>query len=365
MGKIRPLVRSEIPKIADLHARVFGRRKGVSQPDLHSRFDEILFNNPWYDDGLPSLVYEDSAGGIVGFLGVVPRTMSYGGAPVKVAVSTQFMVEPDKRSSLAALQLLKSFLMGSQDLSIVDGATDSVRKLWEGLGGQSSHLHNIHWTHPLRPVRYVRHLLHGRSASRPLAWLLTPFCGALDALATRMRKSPFYEKAPTDSGEDLRVDTIVESLPRFLKDTSLRPHYDQRSLAWLLDQAAEKGSPAPLRKVGVLRGKAELLGWYLYYVNPGKVSQVVQIVATQRSIDDVLAHLFYDAWSRGVVAVSGRLEPRFTRNLWDNRCLFHCCGPLTLVHSRDPELARAILTGDAFLTRLEAEWWMRFSDGLD
>jgi hypothetical protein len=31
-----------------------------------------------------------------------------------------------------------------------------------------------------------------------------------------------------------------------------------------------------------------------------------------------------------------------------------------MVHSNKPELLHAIHRGDAFLTRLEGEWWMRF-----
>jgi hypothetical protein len=31
-----------------------------------------------------------------------------------------------------------------------------------------------------------------------------------------------------------------------------------------------------------------------------------------------------------------------------------------LVHSRDPEIMAAIHRGEAFLSRLEGEWWLRF-----
>jgi len=36
----------------------------------------------------------------------------------------------------------------------------------------------------------------------------------------------------------------------------------------------------------------------------------------------------------------------------------------TLVHSQKPELLDGIHRGDAFLTRLEGEWCMRFQKGL-
>jgi hypothetical protein len=41
-------------------------------------------------------------------------------------------------------------------------------------------------------------------------------------------------------------------------------------------------------------------------------------------------------------------------------CLLHHRGYWTLVHSRNPDALEAIYRGDAFLTRLEGEWSMRF-----
>jgi hypothetical protein len=34
-----------------------------------------------------------------------------------------------------------------------------------------------------------------------------------------------------------------------------------------------------------------------------------------------------------------------------------------LAHSRHPEIVAAIQQGDAMLTRLEGEWWLRFQGG--
>ena len=37
-------------------------------------------------------------------------------------------------------------------------------------------------------------------------------------------------------------------------------------------------------------------------------------------------------------------------------------GNWLLIHTRDAALERAIHMGDAFLTRLESEWWLPFQD---
>ena len=51
---------------------------------------------------------------------------------------------------------------------------------------------------------------------------------------------------------------------------------------------------------------------------------------------------------------------RFAGELGQMQCFFRNCGELTLLHSKDPGLLAPILAGNAFFTRLEGEWWMRF-----
>ncbi len=84
------------------------------------------------------------------------------------------------------------------------------------------------------------------------------------------------------------------------------------------------------------------------------------MVAADGAFDHVLQRLFEDAWRQGAIALRGRLDPAHIQQLSDRHCLFRREGPWTLMHSRDPEILAAIHQGDAFLTRLDAEWWMRF-----
>jgi hypothetical protein len=111
----------------------------------------------------------------------------------------------------------------------------------------------------------------------------------------------------------------------------------------------------------VVKGvKGDVVGWYLYYLNPGKVGEVLQIVAKDHSIREVLHHLFYHAWQQGMVAITGRLNPRFIQAFSDQYCIFHHRDLWMLVHSRKPELLQAFCRGDAFFSRLEGEWCLHF-----
>ena len=54
------------------------------------------------------------------------------------------------------------------------------------------------------------------------------------------------------------------------------------------------------------------------------------------------------------------MEPRFAEELGKMQCFFRNCGELTLLHTHDPALLAPLLGANAFLTRLEGEWWLRF-----
>jgi len=354
-GRVRACVEADLPRLVELHRRVWGPSPALPRAEFTAYLGEILFDNPCIDGGLPSLVYEDAEGTITGCLGVMPRRMWWKKRRIVVAISHNFMVEPGSRSTLAGVQLLKTFFAGSQDLSIAEGNTAS-RRVWEGLGGSTALLYSLRWSRPLRPSRYLLALLAKRGFAGPLASAVRPLCGAVDALVGRALARP---AGPGEVlGEELASDVLRGSLPRMVGELALWPDYDERSLRWLLDLAARKPGHGPLRKIVVREGPDRALGWYLYYARPGGVSEVVQIGATEATAGLVLDHLFHDAWRQGAIAVSGPMEPRFLQVLSDKYCVFRDGGAWMLVHSRHSDLVHAIQRGDAFLSRLDGEWWI-------
>jgi hypothetical protein len=303
-------------------------------------------------------------GRIIGMQAVMPRPMRFQGRPLRVAVSCQFMVDPDKRRSLVALQLMKAYLSGPQDLSIADGASDQSMRLWIKLGGTAPLLYSLHWTRLLRPARYLLSLLENRGAiTRPVTLVARPFCAIADALFARVLPSRFLREDDEFTDDTLDPAAMLSHFPDFMGGAALQPVYDASSLAWLLDQTARKKRHGKLRSRAVLDGKRQLIGWYLYYLNAGGVSEVVQIAALDGAFDQVLKRLLADAWKNGVAALRGRLEPRFLQELSEHNCWLRCQGPWTLIHSRHADIVAAMQQGDAFLSRLEGEWWLRFQGG--
>ncbi len=364
MSGVREFRREDIPEVAKLWLKVFRSYEAAAPKALADYFEDIFFRSPWRDDKLPSLVYDDDAYGPLAFLGVMPRTMSFRGHPITVAVATQLAEDERARPAYAAVKLVKQFFAGPQDLSYSDGANESSERLWRASGGHVALLYSLDWTRVLRPAQFARVLLEPRPPFRRLAKLLPPLCSGFDALVLRSRLGSYWQPEPVSEnhGDDEPADEILYSCVRqFSADRQLRPEYDLPSFRWLLSRAAEKKMYGKLRKRVVFGPAGAIEGWYLYYLKPGRVGEVLQFGGRPRSIPKVLDHLMSDAWRHGAVAVSGEMEPSFAKQLAKQRCSFAWTGGV-LAQSKNPEIIQAIQAGDAFLSRLEGEWWARFSD---
>lgn len=353
MGRIRPFAPGDIPAAVALRQQAFQRSECRSADDLASYFEEVFFRNPWCDPTLPSLVYCGSHGRIAGFLGVVPRPATFDGQPVRVAVGTQLMVDRETRG-LAAFELMKAFLTGPQDLSLSDVANDVSRAMWEALGGVTSLVQSLQWTEPLRRARFYTGRLAGRLRLRGLGFALRPASWAIDAVAPR----PLLPEGLR--AEPLTPAVVAARGDALLGRAALRPQYDERSLRWLLDQLARKRTLGALTGAAVKDAAETLIGWYLYYGSSGGVGHVVQVAAAKASYRDVFYCLCRDAWERGLTALRGRLEPALVGVVGASGARIDRDGPWVLLHSARPQLLAAIQRGDAFLSRLEGEWWMSF-----
>lgn len=353
MAAIRPLAQGDLREVARLFARVYPGATGVSQGECEAYFQHMFFGNPWLDAALPSWLAHDGPS-VVGFIGVVPRPMRLHGRPLRAAVVTQLMVDPQKRHGLAAAQLLRRALAGPQDLTISDGANESSRRMWEALGGTTSTLYGLEWRRLLRPAQATLERAT-RRRGRAAAVLASPLSALADAVLARRRQ---LHHTPRLSEEALDARALLAGLERAGARLALGPSYDERSLHWLLDEARAKRRHGELQARLLKDTAGETAGWFLYYA--GATSKVLQVHARAGAEHAVLHHLFHHAWRCGAAAIEGRMEPRLARALGEAHCLFHSSAAHALVHAREPEVLSALARGDAFFSRLEGEWWMRF-----
>lgn len=357
---VREFLDEDVPAVADLFCRVFRPRGNPNRDAVAGHFSEIYFGHPWPDAESPSLVLDDE-GAVKGFFGVLPFPMRYRGRPVRAAIGGNYMVEPGLKDPFAGVRLLKQFLAQPRDLSMTDTSNDTGRKSWESQGGTTLHLYSLQWLRLLRPAGFALAAGGRVKPLRPFAALGRPLASMADRLLASLPKSPFEPPSSELEAKELTPDLLLEGLESLKRQQLLLPDYDAESLSWLLDMARQKREFGPLVGQALYR-KTALVGWFLYYPNPGKWAQVLQVMARPGQTRAVLDHLLGDASRRGSVAVMGRVHPTQMSDLASLKCLFLNRNTYTQIHTRDEELRDSILRGEGLLTRLEGEWWTRFQN---
>ena len=356
MGVIRPLEGADVAAAAALYELV--ARSGTRTPPagLVDYFERTFLSCPWADSEIPSLVHAEDDGSITGFLGSSVRRLVFDGRPIRLGVSGQLVTDPNVRNRAVGAFLMKAYMDGPQDLTLTDTASPPVRRIWEGIGGETFSLACIGWVRVFRPARLGADMLERREARPRLRRVGRPLWAGADA-ALGLLARPALRPPPEPPGETeaLSPAALAEHVDAVTRSFRVRPAYEDAAFVrWLLDAITETDPTVVARLVRV---GGRVRGWYVY-VTRGAVAHVLQIASEGRASDDVVDHLLHDAWASGASGVQGRVEAPLLESLASRRCLFHASGYLSLIHSRDEALLHAVHSGKALLTRLEGEWWM-------
>lgn len=359
----RPLESEDLPSIAELFVSTFRPTEATDSALVAEYMRSVYLENPWVDDDIRPLVYEGRRGCIEGFLGVIPRPMLFRGKTIRAAIMGNLMVAQGKggnRNPLAAIDLTRTVLRGSQDLCVSDTASDTSRKLWRACGGTVAPLFGFDWIRAFRPLRLVgqSHRSSPRFGVRLAAVIARGLGRVTDAALCRLSGGPFAIPRPSTRTTELVPETLLELLDDFMPH-ALRPAYDSKGLEWILLRLSEMREQGRLRARLVASPDGEPAGWFLYLAKPGGMSTVLQVVAREAAVESVLDALLADAGQSGTLALRGKIDPRFTIEYSRKHCRFSASASV-LVHSRDPELAGCVERGDALLTGLESEQWTQF-----
>jgi hypothetical protein len=309
---------------------------------------------------MPPLVYLDK-GKVVGALGVLPRTMEFRGRPIRIATMTLYMVDPDYRNG-PAVQLLSRLLKGPQEFSWTDGASGSVAALWGAMGGHAASSYSSNWIRILRPLATARMGLDriGRAGR-----LLGPAAGLLSATGDYLiSKTPWKalrEPVSPYSSKPVSPEELLGCIQELGWREALKPHYTAETFPWLMREAATNRTGV-LRMMTVSNAEGERSGWFIYFAVRGGASFVLQIgVRRKQDFKNTLLALFHDAWRQGSACVKGAAIPQYLTAMTELQCIFRHPHDRVVIHSRNPEIANALRTGEAAITRLDGIGWLRFA----
>jgi hypothetical protein len=353
VSQIRPIELDDLGQVTALYERTMRSGSGTPPPGLAPYFERTLLDYPWADPDIPSVVFEAGDNRILGFMGSHVRRLRIDERPIRMACTGTLVTDPRERQLGIGARLMRTYLSGPQDLTITDGATNVVHEMWVRLGGHALHPGSIVWTRLFRPWRAVGDMWLELRGKERLRRILRPAWPVLDSPTTRITRP---ERPADVHAEELTPRALVQCQAEVLGDSRLRVDYDEPFLDWLFrEMAAVRTRGTLVRRL--LRREGSLLGWYIAYLKPGGLSQVIDVKATRGRLGTVLDRLFADAWEHGADAVEGRLEPGLYEPLSSRRCWLHY-GARALFHSRDPEVLAAISLGRSALTRLDGEYWM-------
>ncbi|MBI1849666.1 MAG: hypothetical protein HYR85_04925 [Planctomycetes bacterium] len=363
MPAVRAFYESDVPEVADLFVRSFRPGGSASAAAVAAYTRRAYFANPWRDDAYPCLVHEGRDGRIDGFLGVIPRPVRFRGAAMTAAVAGNFMVRADasgRRDPLAAVNLVRAFFAGTQDVSLTDTANDLSQSIWQACGGVTARMHSFTWIRPIRPFRLAVEELAKRGDRSPLHALGRMVCPFADPFAARMAVRPLRRAADECVVDELRASDLRKALSAWCRH-ELSPDDDEASLEWLLEEVGRKNGAGIARRSLVRDAHGVPIGWYVFYLKPGGISEVLGLGADPRHADRVVSRLIVDAAKEGAIALRCRSDPELVTFLSRRYCFFYNAGAWVLAHSRHTDVLNTIHSGSALLGGLHGETWTRFT----
>src|SRR3954462_12807020 len=125
-ARIRPLARDDVPDVAAL---LRAHMPAPPARDLVRFLEATVFEDPWADPELPSLVAEHG-GALAGLIARQPRRLELDGEPLYAACCSHLTVAPEHRTGALAARLARMALDGPQRLTYSDAASDLVVRLW-------------------------------------------------------------------------------------------------------------------------------------------------------------------------------------------------------------------------------------------
>jgi len=352
VNQLRSLEPGDIPQIVALRRRAFSHSSQASDAALALYYRMLFFENPWRDERYPSLLQEGAAGEIIGFVGAIARPMLLGAERITAVTATDLMVAPEARG-LVGLKLLRRLFDGAQHLTFSDRGNEKGRALFEGLGGSAALWYSLYWSASL----------DGSQLSFDTALAGGPRNLAVRAvrrasrLLDRLSKGSRTQNRIATRDELLTPETVMSLMRRLAGKNTLVPEYEAHSFGWLMQRLAETRKFERVVTAQVIHD-GEAIGFFVYAIRQDGEVDVVQLAALPRREGLTFDHLIRHAVGNGGTVLRGRLDRRFALLISERGLPLTLGQPWTVVRSGRPDITAQLLNGNAFLSRLDAEWWI-------
>ncbi|MGM0506331.1 MAG: hypothetical protein ACQER4_04000 [Bacteroidota bacterium] len=355
--EISALRREDIDEIVAMSQDLFPGSRDVSPDSIGKAVCDLYFHPTQSDTAIPSLVSRSACGVVDGFLGVRTSRFSYNGRTVVAANCHHLMATGPARSRLVPMKILQQFLRGSQDFSFADGSVDATRHLWKRLGGEISMADSLYYKIPLRPLSFAARV-YLKSVQQPFRGIIHTLSSGMDGIGNRLALPLFRRNRPEIRMETLSTERLLEGLDKANRTYTLFPNYDPQKIDYLLSLLEQEQRFGRFHRIVLLDDQNDLYGWFLYYANKGGVCEVIQAVSLPGKESILHDALTWHAFDQGGIELSGRLMSSQLKSPLATRAVCMPGRMWTLIHSRDCELKNCILSGRAFLTRLEGDLWL-------
>ena len=337
----RPLAEGDIAGVAALYLRQLHKPGIESADDARDLLQRTLVDDPWADDAIPSLVSAAPDGTIVGFIGSsVPTRPSRRRAPARglriASRGRPRLPEPDDRPVPAAY--LPARAAGPDAHGY--GHRPGPRALGRARQRPPASPRNRMAAASAADRRRVRHRAQPRWPARARRAGARP-----RRAAPRPRHRTDCGRGPIRPRRERRRGRAypgggARALAECARPARLVPGYDEQFLAWLFRELAVSRVRGEAR-FHLVRSRGAVVGWYVFYLEPGGLCRVLQVMTRERNSDLVVGELYRDAYAGGASALYGRLEPHTSEAVLRRGALLRPNSARTRAHAPQRRRGRA------------------------
>jgi hypothetical protein len=356
-SEIRPFRVGDGEAVARLFQRVFKHREGDPPRALVSYFEDLFLRLPGLDPARGSLVHVDAEGRTTGFVGVLPGRFRLDGRPVSASIVGSLMVGDPEADPLAGARLVRAVSRAGQDITLSETANPISQRMWETIGGVAVPGYSLDYLRPIRPVGLAVALAERVGPLRALR----PVAALADRLAQSLVPAPVVDDK-LHRERDLSAAEAAELVVALTEDRRFRPDWAAMPLDAMLATALDKAAAGEPLLRGVFDARGRPVGLYLIHARRGEIATALQVLSRPKHEVEVAARMVAAAASAGAVALHGRIEPAMADALSRTPSLLVHRASL-IVHAADRALIEPIRSGDALVTGLAGETWIRLIGG--